>query len=160
MGSSGRATSTCRRRLSGCIFRTDRGMRYASTQCRELLPAHRMVGPLRRDGKLSDNARAESIVKTPKLEAEHLADHNAFEDVSDDLPDASRRSTTTPASCTLRLGIRVRSSARISTLSCLPESRPKSDDCLTAQPLGYLGITAEREPAHTIPVRLVDDRLV
>ena len=71
---------------SGCICHTDRGSQYASARYRELLAAHGLVGSMSRRGNPYDNAKAESLIKTLKVEAVYLADYETFEDVSTDLP--------------------------------------------------------------------------
>ena len=84
------ATASCspsssRRPRSGCICHTDRGSQYASARYRELLHEHGLVGSLSRRGNPYD-AKAESLIKTLKVEAVYLADYETFEDVSTDLP--------------------------------------------------------------------------
>jgi len=71
---------------SGCVCHTDRGSQYASARYRELLAAHGLVGSMSRRGNPYDNAKAESLIKTLKVEAVYLADYETFEDVSTDLP--------------------------------------------------------------------------
>ena len=91
-----------RRPPSGCICHTDRGSQYASARYRELLAEHRLVGSMSRRGNPYDNAKAESLIKTLKVEAVYLANYETFEDVSTDLPRFIARRCTTPADCTLR----------------------------------------------------------
>jgi putative transposase len=76
---------TLRRPLPGCVFHTDRGVRYASGAHRALLAAHGFVGSMGRAGNPYDNAKAESFRKTLKAEAVHLADYETFEEVAADL---------------------------------------------------------------------------
>ena len=59
---------------------------YASARYRELLAQHGLVGSMSRRGNPFDNAKAESLIKTLKVEAVYLADYETFEDVSTDLP--------------------------------------------------------------------------
>ena len=70
----------------GCICHTDRGSQYASARYRELLARHALTGSMSRRGNPFDNAKAESFIKTLKVEAVYLADYQTFEDVSTDLP--------------------------------------------------------------------------
>jgi putative transposase len=57
----------------GCIHHSDRGSQYASEVYRELLTAHGLVGSMSRRGNPYDNAKAESFMKTLKVEAVYLA---------------------------------------------------------------------------------------
>lgn len=70
----------------GCIHHSDRGSQYASETYRSLLAAHGMVGSMSRRGNPYDNAKAESFMKTLKVEAVYLAAYETFEDVTADLP--------------------------------------------------------------------------
>jgi putative transposase len=70
----------------GCIHHSDRGSQYASEVYRELLTAHGLVGSMSRRGNPYDNAKAESFMKTLKVEAVYLAAYETFEDVTADLP--------------------------------------------------------------------------
>ena len=92
------AAIASRRPPSGCICHTDRGSQYASARYRELLNKHGLVGSMSRRGNPYDNAKAESLIKTLKVEAVYLADYETFEDVSTDRRGPSRRCTT-PADC-------------------------------------------------------------
>ena len=53
----------------GCIHHSDRGSQYASEVYRELLAAHGLKGSMSRRGNPYDNAKAESFMKTLKVEA-------------------------------------------------------------------------------------------
>lgn len=70
----------------GCIHHSDRGSQYASVVYRELLAAHGLVGSMSGRGNPYDNAKAESFMKTLKVEAVYLAAYETFEDVTADLP--------------------------------------------------------------------------
>jgi len=59
---------------------------YASEIYRELLATHGLVGSMSRRGNPYDNAKAESFMKTLKVEAVYLAAYETFEDVTADLP--------------------------------------------------------------------------
>ena len=75
-----------RRPLPGCVFHTDRGSQYASEKHRALLAAHGLVGSMSRRGNPYDNPKAESFMKTLKVEAVYLAEYDTYEDVAADLP--------------------------------------------------------------------------
>lgn len=70
----------------GCVHHSDRGKQYASTRYRRLLAAHGFIGSMSRKANPYDNAKAESFMKTLKVEAVYVADYETFEDVVDDLP--------------------------------------------------------------------------
>jgi putative transposase len=70
----------------GCIHHSDRGSQYASEIYCALLAAHGLVGSMSRRGNPYDNAKAESFMKTLKVEAVYLAAYETFEDVTADLP--------------------------------------------------------------------------
>ena len=70
----------------GCIHHSDRGSQYASEAYRELLAAHGLTGSMSCRGNPYDNAKAESFMKTLKVEAVYLAAYETFEDVTADLP--------------------------------------------------------------------------
>ncbi len=71
---------------SGCIHHSDRGSQYASAAYRKLLADHGLVGSMGRRGNPYDNAKAESFMKTLKVEAVYLVEYETFEDVTADLP--------------------------------------------------------------------------
>jgi putative transposase len=70
----------------GCIHHSDRGSQYASEIYRTLLVTHGLTGSMSRRGNPYDNAKAESFMKTLKVEAVYLAAYETFEDVTADLP--------------------------------------------------------------------------
>jgi putative transposase len=72
--------------VNGCIHHSDRGSQYASEIYRALLAAHGLAGSMSRRGNPYDNAKAESFMKTLKVEAVYLAGYETFEDVTADLP--------------------------------------------------------------------------
>jgi putative transposase len=53
----------------GCVHHSDRGSQYASEAYRSLLAEHGLVGSMGRRGIPYDNAKAESFMKTLKVEA-------------------------------------------------------------------------------------------
>ena len=69
-----------------CIHHSDRGSQYASEVYRTLLATHGLAGSMSRRGNPYDNAKAESFMKTLKVEAVYLAAYETFEDVTADLP--------------------------------------------------------------------------
>jgi putative transposase len=70
----------------GCVHHSDRGSQYASDAYRRLLAEHGLVGSMGRRGNPYDNAKAESFMKTLKVEAVYLMAYETFEDVTADLP--------------------------------------------------------------------------
>src|SRR5205085_9681607 len=57
-----------------------------SYQYHHMLDKHGLVGSMGRRGNPYDNAKAESFMKTLKVEAVYLMDYETFEDVTADLP--------------------------------------------------------------------------
>lgn len=51
----------------------------------KLVAEHRLIGSMGRRGNPHDNAKAESFMKTLKVEAVYLMDYETFEDVTADL---------------------------------------------------------------------------
>ena len=70
----------------GCIHHSDRGSQYASAVYRQILAEHGLVGSMSRRGNPYDNAKAESFMKTLKVEAVYLMDYETMKDVPADLP--------------------------------------------------------------------------
>src|SRR5512134_717897 len=70
----------------GCIHHSDRGSQYASQAYREMLAEHGLKGSMGRRGNPYDNPKAESFMKTLKVEAVYLMAYETFEDVIADLP--------------------------------------------------------------------------
>jgi putative transposase len=81
-----KAALRARQPPTGCIHHSDRGSQYASEGYRSLLADHGLVGSMGRRGNPYDNAKAESFMKTLKVEAVYLMDYETFEDVTADLP--------------------------------------------------------------------------
>lgn len=71
---------------SGCVHHSDRGSQYAAELYRELLEAHALVGSMGRRGNPYDNAKAESFMKTLKVEAVYPMAYETFADVAAHLP--------------------------------------------------------------------------
>ena len=59
---------------------------YAAEAYRKLLAEHGLVGSMGRRANPYDNAKAESFMKTLKVEAVYLMAYETFEDVTSDLP--------------------------------------------------------------------------
>lgn len=70
----------------GCVHHSDRGSQYASEDYRAVLREHGLKGSMGRRGNPYDNAKAESFMKTLKVEAVYLMAYETFEDVAADLP--------------------------------------------------------------------------
>jgi putative transposase len=70
----------------GCVHHSDRGSQYASEPYRTVLRENGLVGSMGRRGNPYDNAKAESFMKTIKVEAVYLMAYETFEDVTADLP--------------------------------------------------------------------------
>jgi putative transposase len=70
----------------GCVHHSDRGSQYAAERYREILAAQGFVGSMGRRGNPYDNAKAESFMKTMKVEAVYPMAYETFEDVAEDLP--------------------------------------------------------------------------
>lgn len=75
-----------RRPRPGCIHHSDRGSQYASGIYQELLAAHDLVGSMSRRGNPYDNAKAESFMKTLKVEAVYPIAFETFDDIAEQLP--------------------------------------------------------------------------
>jgi hypothetical protein len=81
-----RAAIESRRRPAGCIHHSDRGAQYAAEAYRNLLAAHGFRGSMGRRGNPYDNAKAESFMKTLKVEEVYLGGYEKFTDLIDALP--------------------------------------------------------------------------
>jgi putative transposase len=81
-----RAALDRRMPLAGCVHHSDRGSQYAAQRYREFLAAHGLVGSMGRRGNPYDNAKAESFMKTLKVEAAYPMAYETFADVADNLP--------------------------------------------------------------------------
>ena len=81
-----RAAVERRRPPAGCVHHSDRGSQYASQVYREFLGAHGLIGSMGRRGNPYDNAKAESFMKTLKVEAVYPMAYETFAEVAEDLP--------------------------------------------------------------------------
>jgi len=81
-----KAAIRARKPPKGCVHHSDRGSQYASEIYRQLLADHELVGSMGRRGNPYDNAKAESFMKTLKVEAVYQMAYETFEDVTADLP--------------------------------------------------------------------------
>jgi putative transposase len=70
----------------GCVHHSDRGSQYASEAYRVMLADNGLVGSMSRRGNPYDNAKAESFIKTLKVEAVYPMAYESFEDVTAHLP--------------------------------------------------------------------------
>jgi putative transposase len=70
----------------GCVHHTDRGSQYAAQSYREALLRHGLVGSMGRRANPYDNAKAESFMKTLKVEAVYPMAYETFDDVAHTLP--------------------------------------------------------------------------
>jgi putative transposase len=75
-----------RRPSPGCIHHSDRGSQYAAQLYREALEANSLIGSMGSRGNPYDNAKAESFMKTLKVEAVYPMAFESFEDVTEHLP--------------------------------------------------------------------------
>ena len=70
----------------GCIHHSDRGSQYAAGDYRKVLAEHGLKGSMGRRGNPYDNAKAESFMKTLKVEEVYLTEYKTFEEVATGLP--------------------------------------------------------------------------
>ena len=68
------------------MHHSDRGSQYASEIYRRILADHGLRGSMCRRGNPYDNAKAESFMKTLKVEAVYLMSYETFEYVTADIP--------------------------------------------------------------------------
>jgi putative transposase len=68
------------------LRRPSESTQYAAERYRKLLIEHGLVGSMARRGNPHDNAKAESFMKTLKVEAVYQTEYASFEEVAADLP--------------------------------------------------------------------------
>jgi putative transposase len=71
---------------AGCLHHSDRASQYAAQAYRLALDRHGLVGSMGRRGNPYDNAKAESFMKTLKVEAVYPMAYETFADVTQNLP--------------------------------------------------------------------------
>jgi putative transposase len=71
---------------AGCIHHSDRGSQYAAEIYRQILHAQGLFGSMGRRGNPYDNAKAESFMKTLKVEAVYPMAFETCNDVTEHLP--------------------------------------------------------------------------
>lgn len=81
-----KAAIASRKPLPGCIHHSDRGSQYAAEDYRKELAKHGLKGSMGRRGNPYDNAKAESFMKTLKVEEVYLTEYKTFEEVATGLP--------------------------------------------------------------------------
>ena len=75
-----------RKPAPGCVHHSDRGSQYAAKAYRDELAARGIKGSMGRRGNPYDNAKAESFMKTLKVEAVYPMAFETFDDVAEHLP--------------------------------------------------------------------------
>lgn len=81
-----RTALTSRRPMAGLIHHSDRGSQYAAEAYRAELVRHGLIGSMGRRGNPYDNAKAESFMKTLKVEGVYPMAYESFAEVAADLP--------------------------------------------------------------------------
>ncbi len=80
------AAVTGRKPAPGCVHHSDRGSQYAAKAYRDELAAKGLKGSMGRRGNPYNNAKAESFMKTLKVEAVYPMAFETFDDVAEHLP--------------------------------------------------------------------------
>ena len=90
------AAVAARRPAMGCVHHSDRDVQYASEMYRRRLAEHGLKCSMGRRGNPHDNAKAESFMKTLKVEAVYRTDYQTFSDVADAIFQGLSTKSTTP----------------------------------------------------------------
>jgi putative transposase len=80
------AAIATRRPPPGCVHHSDQGIQYVSMAYCRRLADHGLEGSMSRRGNPYDNAKAESFMKTLKVEEVYVADYRTYADVVERLP--------------------------------------------------------------------------
>lgn len=80
------AAVDARKPAAGCVHHSDRGSQYAAKAYRDELAAKGLKGSMGRRGNPYDNAKAESFMKTLKVEAVYPMAFETYDDVIQYLP--------------------------------------------------------------------------
>ncbi len=81
-----KAAIAARRPPPGCIHHSDRGSQYTAGDYRKELAKHGLKGSMGRRANPYDNAKAESFMKTLKVEEVYLSEYKTFQEVATALP--------------------------------------------------------------------------
>jgi putative transposase len=81
-----RAAIERRKPPRGRVNHSDRGSQYAAQRYREALLHYGLLGSMGRRGNPYDNSKAESFIKTLKIEAVYPMAYEIFADVAQELP--------------------------------------------------------------------------
>ncbi len=158
-----RAAIEKRRPPEGCIHHSDRGSQYAAGHYRQALAEHGLSGSMGRRGNPYDNAKAESFMKTLKVEEVYLMAYETFDDVASDLAALHRQGLQQQAA-PFRTWVseprQVRTGAcpadgQISGLTC-PPTRAHSNSAQRC--IKDPGGNSPRARARLVGVRLGSDR--
>jgi putative transposase len=106
----------------GCIHHSDRGSQYAADDYRAELAKHGLQGSMGRRGNPYDNAKAESFMKTLKVEEVYLMEYDTFDDVAS-FCRASSKTSIMPSAAIRRSDTRAPSSLRSNTPGRWPIDR-------------------------------------
>lgn len=80
------AALAARRPPPGCLHHSDQGIQYVSMAYCRRLADHGLEGSMSRRGNPYDNAKAESFMKTLKVEEVYVANYRTYTDVVERLP--------------------------------------------------------------------------